>query len=354
MADANKTEKPTPRRRQKAREQGQVARSRDVSAALAMCGALGLMVWQGSAAVLAWRGLLRKSFEFSPTELLGPSEPVLLRSGWTIALCTVPVMAVAWTLAVFGGVAQGGLVFSPEALQPKPERMSPAQKLGQMFSLTGLSGLLKSLLPFAVVLYLGVTTLEQQWSKLVLSSNTDLSTFARFLLALILEVAWKSSAVLLAWAGIDYFLTWRKTEGDLRMTREELRQESKETDGNPHTKARIRRLQRQMRRQHMLRETENATVVVTNPTHFAVALRFEMAMEAPVVIAKGRNLLAQKMKEIARWNEIPVLENPPLAQALFRSVEVGQQIPSKLYTAVAEILAFVYRTQAQAKQPPGR
>jgi len=267
--------------------------------------------------------------------------------------CVVPIMVTAWVLAALAGVAQGGLVFAPEALVPKPERMSPAQKLGQMFSLTGLSGLLKSLLPFAAVLYLGVATVEQHWSKLVLSSNTELPSYTHYLVGVLSEVAWKSSLVLLAWAGIDYFLTWRKSEGDLRMTREEMRQESKETDGNPHTKARIRRLQRQMRRQHMLLETENATVVVTNPTHFAVALRYEMAMDAPVVIAKGRNLLAQKMKEIARWKGIPVLENPPLAQALFRTVEVGQTIPSKLYTAVAEILAFVYRTQAQAKTTTG-
>ena len=149
---------------------------------------------------------------------------------------------------------------------------------------------------------------------------------------------------------VDYFLTWRKAEGDLKMSKEEMRQESKDNDGNPQIKMRIRRLQKQMRRQLMLKETEKATVVVTNPTHFAVALLYSMDMGAPVVIAKGRNLLAQKMKEIARWKEIPVLENPPLAQALYKTVEVGQTIPANLYTAVAEVLAFVYRAQAQVKR----
>ena len=149
---------------------------------------------------------------------------------------------------------------------------------------------------------------------------------------------------------VDYFLTWRKAKGDLKMSKEEMRQESKDNDGNPQIKMRIRRLQKQMRRQLMLKETEKATVVVTNPTHFAVALLYSMDMGAPVVIAKGRNLLAQKMKEIARWKEIPVLENPPLAQALYKTVEVGQTIPANLYTAVAEVLAFVYRAQAQVKR----
>jgi len=124
----------------------------------------------------------------------------------------------------------------------------------------------------------------------------------------------------------------------------------KETDGNPQVKMRIRRIQRQMRRQLMLRETERATVVVTNPTHFAVALLYEMDMDAPIVLAKGKNLLAQKMKELARWKEIPILENPPLAQALYKTVDIGQTIPAKLYTAVAEVLAFVFRAQAQMKQ----
>jgi len=346
----NKSEKPTPRRRNKAREKGQVARSRDLSSALALCGAFGLIAWQGAAGVEAWRALLRHAFEVAGSEQLMPTNSLLIWSGWTVVRCAVPIMAVAWTLSVLGGVLQGGLVLAPEALAPKAERLSPAQKLGQIFSLTGLSGLLKSLLPFGAIVYFGIATLQKHLAKFMLASNGSLWTSTRFLLAVAFEVTWKSCLILLVWAAVDYFLTWRKTEGDLKMTKEEMRQEMKETDGNPQIKARIRRLQRQMRRKHMLRETEKATVVVTNPTHFAVALLYEMDMEAPIVLAKGRNLLAQKMKEIARWKEIPVLENPPLAQALYKTVEVGQGIPAKLYTAVAEVLAFVYRAQAQVRQ----
>ncbi len=279
-----------------------------------------------------------------------PTNSLLIWSGWTVVRCAAPIMATAWTLSVLGGVVQGGLVFAPEALAPNPERLSPAQKLGQIFSLTGLSGLLKSLLPFAAIVYFGVTTLQKHLATFMLASNGSLGTSTRFLLAVAFEVTWKSCLILLLWAAVDYFLTWRKSESDLKMTKEEMRQEMKDTDGNPQIKGRIRRLQRQMRRKHMLRETEKATVVVTNPTHFAVALLYEMDMEAPIVLAKGRNLLAQKMKEIARWKEIPVLENPPLAQALYKTVEVGQGIPAKLYTAVAEVLAFVYRAQAQVRQ----
>ncbi len=345
----NKTEKPTQRRRQKAREKGQIARSRDLSSALALCAALGLITWQGSAVVEMWRSMLRRTIELSAVQPLSPTAPLFMWSAWTVTRCAIPVMAAAWMLSVLGGVIQGGLIFAPEALAPNVERLNPGQKLGQIFSLTGLSSLLKSLLPFSVMVYLGISTLRENTPRFMLASTTNLWTFSRFLISAVAEVAWKSSLVLLVWAFVDYFLTWRKTESDLRMSREELRQESKDSDGNPQIKSRIRRLQRQMRRQFILRETEKATVVVTNPTHFAVALRYDMEMEAPIVLAKGRNLLAQKMKEIARWKEIPVLENPPLAQALYKSVEVGQTIPAKLYTAVAEVLAFVFRAQAQAK-----
>src|SRR5262249_18519834 len=161
-----------------------------------------------------------------------PSAPLFLKTGLTIAWCSAPIMLAAFAMSTFGGVVQGGLVFAPEALQPKISRLSPAQKLGQIFSLTGLSGLLKSLLPFTAIGYLGYAALQRQLGTLLLGSNIGLWGFSRFLPGVIFEVAWKSSLVLLAWAGVDYLLTWRKMESDLRMSREEMRQEMKETDGN--------------------------------------------------------------------------------------------------------------------------
>jgi flagellar biosynthetic protein FlhB len=131
------------------------------------------------------------------------------------------------------------------------------------------------------------------------------------------------------------------------MSKQDIREEMKQTDGNPATKGRIRRLQRQARRRRMLQDTKKATVVVTNPTHFAVALEYRDDMPAPIVVAKGQNLLAQQMKEIARWDGIPIIENPPLAQSLYKTVEVGQAIPEKLYAAVAEVLAYIFRMNAQ-------
>jgi flagellar biosynthetic protein FlhB len=166
----------------------------------------------------------------------------------------------------------------------------------------------------------------------------------------VFEVAWKGSLALLLWSAADYFLERQHHENELKMSRQDLRDESKETDGNPAVKQRIRRLQRQTRRRRMLKDVERAAVVVTNPTEFAIALEYRVDMDAPVVVAKGRNLLAAQIKEIARWHGIPMVENPPLAHALYRAVEVGQAIPPQLYTVVAEILAAIWRAQARAGQ----
>jgi flagellar biosynthesis protein FlhB len=350
MANSNKTEKPTPHRREKARKQGQVARSRDLSSALALAGAGLVMFWGGQSSIARWAGLFRGSLSLATSQPITMNTPLLLWTSAEVLRSIVPVLAASLVLAVAAGVAQGGMVFAGEALVPKFERLSPAKKLQQMFSIAGLSGLLKSLFPFAAILFVGAHTLQSHWNDLIGSCFLSLHSFLALLLAMVLEVGWKSGLILLAWSGIDYFLTWQKMESDLRMSRQDVRDDFKETEGSPETKARIRRIQRTLRRRQLLRATETATVVVTNPTHFAVALRYELEMEAPIVVSKGRDLLAQKIKEVARWRGIPVMENAPLAQALYKAVDVGQSIPTKLYTAVAEILVLVYQAEAQVRR----
>lgn len=354
MADSSKTEKATPQRRKKAREAGQIARSRELSNALAWSGALALIVWQVPQAARQFRGLFQSSLDLSIQEPLSARGPILFWTAIGILRWVVPILIAAWVLSVAAGVAQGGLVFAPEALAFKPDRMNPANKLKQMASLAGLSGILKSLLPFSVILWIGIATIRGCWPSLIHASELNVRAYGVFLSSVILQLCWKSGLVLLCWAGVDYLLVWQKFEGDLKMSRQELREEIKQTEGNPVIKGRIRRLQRALRRRQMLKDTEKASVVVTNPSHFAVALKYEMDMEAPVVVAKGRDLLAREIKEVARWHNVPLVENPPLAQTLYRTVEVGRPIPAALYTAVAEILAFVFRAQAQAQQAQAR
>jgi flagellar biosynthetic protein FlhB len=349
MADSSKTEKPTPQKRKKAREQGQVARSRELSSALAWSAAIVVLAWQTQDAPHQWRGLLQNALDMSANESITAGGPALFWTFIGVMRWTVPVLAASWVIALGAGIAQGGLVFAPEALAFKPEKLSPANKLKQMFSLTGLSGILKSLIPFGFIAWIGISTVEKNWHSVIQSSDVSVRPYTGFLANTMWQLCWKAGLVLVCWSAVDYLLVWRKLEGDMKMSREDLREEMKQTDGNPATKGRIRRIQRQMRRRKMLQDATQANVVITNPTHFAVALKYEMNMEAPIVIAKGQNLLAQEIKEIARWNGITVLENPPLAQTLYRTVEVGQAIPANLYAVVAEILAFVFRAQAQAQ-----
>ena len=353
MADSSKTEKPTPQRRKKARERGQIPRTRELSNALAWSGGLALLAWQIPDAARQWRGLLVSELDLAVREPLTARGPILFWSAVGVLRWIIPVLVAAWMLSVAGGVVQGGLVFAGEALALKPERLNPAVKIQQMFSLSGLSGVLKSLLPFGVIVWIGVSTLIKHWESIAHASDLGVRPYAIFVLGVMRELCWKSGLVLLTWSAVDYLLVRQKMESDLKMTRQEMRDEMRQTEGNPATKGRIRRLQRQMRRRQMLKDTEKASVVITNPTHFAVALRYELDMDAPIVVAKGRDFLAQEIKEVALWHGIAVMENPPLAQALYYTVEVGNPIPATFYVAVAEILAFVFRAQARVRQQSG-
>jgi len=348
MADNSKTEQPTPRRRQKAREKGQVARSRDLIGAAAGLTATMVLASQLPRFPQAWRGFLHASLDgaVSGSMRMDGLPPLLAHSALFIAVAAA--LGLSWLAAVSSALAQGGIVFAPESLLPSASRMSPAAKVRQLFSVAALRGLGKSLLPAAAVVYLAAGCLQRDWLFLIVLPGRTASTVLGFAMQRMFEVAWKSALVLSVWAVIDYGFERRHLESELRMSRQELIEEFKETEGNPAVKGRIRRLQRQLRRRRMLEDTKRAAVVITNPTEYAIALEYRPEMAAPTVVAKGRNRLAAEIKEIARWNGIPMIENPPLAHVLYRSVEVGQSIPQKLYAVIAEVLAAVYRAQARA------
>ncbi len=354
MADASKTEKATPKRREKARSQGQVARSRELPSVLAMAGVLAALWLMSYGAITRWTSFYRNTLDIAATGQIEANGPLLFWSTLEVLRWIVPVLSCAALLSVAAGYAQGGISIAPEAMQLKFERFNPASKLGQIFSPVGLSNMLKSLLPFAAIAWVGGSSVREHWPLLVHASYFNLRTMAAMIGDMVFGVTWKAGAILLAWSGVDYLLTWQKMEGDLKMSREEIKEEYKQSDGNPVIKQRIRRLQRKMRRKQSLAAAKTATVVVTNPTHYAVALRYTPDMAAPLVVAKGQNLLAQEIKALAMDSGIMLMENKPLAQALYKSVEVGEAIPSKLYHAVAELLVVVFRAQAEVRQQEAR
>jgi flagellar biosynthetic protein FlhB len=349
MADANKTEQATPQHRKKAREQGQVTRSRELTSALSMSAVAGVLYLMGREAVPHWTHFFRSALELATSDSIEPNGPLLFLTSVEAFRWVIPILVVALFVSLGIGLAQGGLVFAPDALSFKFDRISPANKLQQMVSLAALSPILKSLLPFAAIAAVGVQGIRSHWGDILASSYVDARHFANLMGSIVFEITWKSALILFAWAAIDYLLLWWKSEGDLKMSRQDLKDELKQSEGNPESKAKIRKMLRHSRRKQMLKAAETATVVITNPTHYAVALRYEVNMAAPIVVAKGLDVLAAKIKEIA-WNrDIPVMENRPLAQALYKGAEVGDTIPSALYHAVAEILVLVYKAQAEVR-----
>jgi flagellar biosynthetic protein FlhB len=256
------------------------------------------------------------------------------------------VMAAVATAALGAGILQtGGVNFYAGALGFKPDRINPVANLKNLFSLRAAARLGKSLLPASLLAVFAVQRIGRQLN-LPPFSTVRLERLGADVYGLLLAAAW----LLFGWSAIDYLVEWQSRESRLKMSRQDLREEFKETEGNPQIRGRIRNLQRQMRRRRVKADVSKAAVVLTNPTHYAVALGFDFAtMEAPKVVAKGRNLLAEEIKAEARWAGVPIIENPPLARSLYRSVEVGQPIPVDLYAAVAAILAWLYRQRLEVE-----
>jgi flagellar biosynthesis protein FlhB len=350
VAEADRSEKATPKRRQDARKRGQVVRSREFAGSLALFATVLLLGVQAGVRAGAWRSTLGQVLD----DAYGGNQEIVNRTGPLIGALlwrsVAAPFALLWAVAVIASVAQGGLVISVEALQPNWDRLNPATNLSNLFSPAGLSRMLKSLLPAGVMLYLAAAVARRDWTAVMASSRAGAPALLGWMYGRWFELAWKCTLVLLVWSGADYFLQRRQHENSLKMTKQEVTQEMKDMEGSPLVRGEIRKRRRALRKRWSMKDVERATAVVTNPQHFAVALEYRpQTMAAPKVIAKGMDRIALRIKETARWHDIPIVENPPLAQALFRATEVGEAIPAKLYTAVAEILAFLFRTQASLR-----
>jgi len=350
MADPQKTEDATQHRRTKAREDGTVARSRELPNVLAMGAVAATLSFMLPSAVPHWTHLYRELLDVAINDDLRPTSPIFFWSALEVMRWIAPLLFVALAVSVGAGYAQGGFVFAPKALEIKFDRFDPSKKLGQMFSPLGLSSVAKSLLPFGAIAWITASAFEAAWPKMINATDMSLRGFASFIGSMIMSLVWKAGMVLLAWSGVDYLLTWRKIESDMKMSKQEIKEESKDVDGNPQIKRRQRQAARMMRRKWSMKAAATATVVITNPTHYAVALKYTQDMDAPIIVAKGLDLVAQKIKEVAREAGVMLIENRPLAQALYKTVEVGDTIPAALYQGVAEILVLVYKAQAEVQR----
>jgi len=346
-----RTEQATQHRREQARKEGDVLHSRELSAAagtLAGVMTLGLL---GGRTVLLWRATFASFLDLGAPGHWEPAqlEPTMLairRLSLAVLGPACMVMAAVAAAALGAGVMQtGGISFFAGAIGFKPDRINPVSNIKNLFSMRAAARLAKSLLPASLLAVFAVQRIARELT-LPPFSTTRLEMLGSNVYGLLLAAAW----LLFGWSAIDYLVEWQSRESRLKMSKQDMRDEMKQTEGNPQIRSRIRGLQRQMRRRRVKADVSKAAVVLVNPTHYAVALGFDFTtMEAPKVMAKGRNLLAEEIKAEARWAGVPIIENPPLARSLYRSVEVGQPIPVDLYAAVAAILAYLYRQRVEAE-----
>lgn len=333
----DKTEKATPRRRQKAREKGQVSRSRDL-VSIANIGGILLVFYFGIKPF--WERMSRTTASLLSLQYgLDPFAVFRLVTVETI-LVLLPFFLVILAASIGFNVLQGGLVFKPVQFEIK--KVNPLAGFKNIYSLNGVTEAFKSLIKFAVGVFLIYHFIKKTLEIFPSLMTLGMMELVKVAGGLILRAFIYGFFFYLALAVIDYFMQKKKFERSLKMSKQEIKEENKEIEGNPLIKSRIRSLQREMARRRMMDEVPKATVIITNPQHLAVALRYqEKELAAPKVIAKGAELIAQKIKEVARHHGIPIVEDKPLARLLF-TLELNAFIPPDLYKAVAKIIAHLY------------
>lgn len=357
-SDQERTEQPSEKRLKEAREKGDVPRSRDLSGALVVLAGVSAMMAGGEAAMTHARRIYTLGLGYSREALFSDALPgrALVQAVHEAMALFAPVAFATLLATLAGPLLLGGLSFSAQALQPKFERLDPIKGLGKIFALRGLVELVKSL---AKLLFIGgvLALLLRHWQGDILTTGRGSVAFGiGEAMSLLGRASLAFGVILFLIGSADALYQKFDFSKRQRMTKQELKDESKESDGNPEMKGRVRQMQHQMAQRRMMQDLPEADVVVTNPTHFAVALKYdENRFGAPRVVAKGADVMAQQIRLVASGHAIPLVESPPLARALYATTEIGREIPAGLFVAVAQILAYVYQlkqTTSQGHTPP--
>lgn len=356
--DQERTEQPTGRRLEEARKEGRVPRSPDLSAAavLLIAGTGLRMFGPGIGASLA--GVMRSGLELSAAQIFDPQLALATAGNEVLHALTAcaPLFGLTIVAALAAPLALGGWNFSFEALAPNFSRLDPIAGFARLFSLRGAVELGKAFAKFLLVAGTAFLVLRNEAPRMLDLGKEPLTAALADAVGLVADALLIMSGTLGLIAAVDVPWQLWQHHKTLRMTREEIREEHRESEGSPENKMRMRRAQRDLIRRRMMHDVPKADVVVTNPTHFAVALRYdESRMRAPRVVAKGADLIAARIRAIATEHSVPVFEAPPLARALFHNVEIGGEIPSALYVAVAQVLTYIYRlktARAAGQLPP--
>lgn len=345
-----KTEQPTPKRQSEARKKGQVAKSMEInSAVILLTGLVVLTIWGGT---MFSRMIATESFIFSQVgqiELTPDVLPGYLLSGAkTMLNVLIPVMLPIVLVGIAVNVLQFGFVFSLQSIKPKLDKLNPIKGLQRLFSRKSLVELVKSVLKVAIVGWVGYITIAGLSDEMVPLMDQGIWAIYLWVCKSTATIGFRTVLVIMILAFMDLiYQRWEHTQ-QMKMTKQEVKDEQRQAEGDPKVKSKMRSIQFKTALQRMMKEIPTADVVITNPTEVAVALAYDAEqMRAPTMVAKGKRLIAQRIREIAIEHDIPLMENPPLARDLYKAVEVGQEIPGNFYQAVAEILAYVYNLRSE-------
>lgn len=343
-----KTEKATPKKKQDARKKGQVAKSQDVNTAVVLLAVFLFLMFFGKTMTERMIGVLRHALQnYMFMDLTEKNiEMILIEILAELAIFLGPVMMVALVAGVAANYAQIGFMFSTEAIQMKLEKINPISGFKRIFSMRAIVELIKSILKISFIGLIAFSVLWSRMDEVLLLTSKSIWAALATIAGLTLQMGLFASGALLFLSLMDYLYQKYDFEKSIRMSKQDLKDEYKNIEGDPLIKSKIKQRQREMAMRRMMQEVPKADVVITNPTHFAIALKYDdQKSDAPIVVAKGVDFVAQKIKLIAKENEIVTVENRPLARALYSQTEIGDAIPEEFFKAVAEILAFVYQTK---------
>lgn len=345
-----KTEKATPKKRQEARKKGQVAKSQELPSALILILAFASFLMFGNYYKTHFFSLAHDilqnwlTMEVTMTNLGSFFQRIMLEG----LLLLAPILVIVLVTGVVGNIAQFGFMLTGETLKPSLKKLDPIKGFKRIFSMRSLVEFAKSLLKVTIVAFVVYTIIKGEWNDIYALAMQPIDAVVGFIASLAIRLGITTGAILLILALFDYMYQKYEHEKSIKMSKQDIKDEHKKAEGDPLIKRKIREKQLRMSIARMMQEVPNADVVITNPTHFAVALKYDAAnMEAPIVVAKGMDHLALKIKEVAKEHDVITMENKPLARALYSQTEIGDAIPQDLFQAVAEVLAYVYRVKGK-------
>ena len=352
LSMSDKTEEPTPKKKKDARKQGNIAKSAEVNKAMTFIAILVVIYMMSGSIISELQGFIVNilSGDFSMTMNDNTIKILMFKVMMSFMKIVLPISLIIMVFGILGSLIQTGLFFSMESLKPKFSKLNPLTGLKNMFSMKAIVNLIKSMVVICIMIYLGYSFMSKNFEGIIKSGDIYLPYIFNIVLDLIKSILTSITLAVAVVAALDYGYEKFSHKKGLKMTKQEVKEEYKQMEGDPHIKGKIKQKQRQMANQRMMQAVPSSTVIVTNPTHISIAIRYEQGKDTtPIVVAKGADEVAFRIREIAKSHDIPIIENVPLARLIYKEVDIDQEIPEEMYKAVAEVLVAVYKIKNKYK-----